>query len=226
MPIALSCPCGKNLRVQDNLAGRRVKCPVCGEILEVAPATAQEEEIVFTEISSSPRPVQPATPPVAPAPETPPPEPKLTESQSPESQSPEPKLQSLSIGGKTGSMILGNLLLPSVSGRALLTFANGRVIEDSRKLVGRRHAELFVSNIDSGEIVSAGNPVLLILGLMLLGVYGVGLILLLVFLLKKNRYLVIRSPSNAVVVALIGEEGRYSEFLEAVLAAAEATRAA
>ena len=221
MPIALSCPCGKNLRVQDNLAGRRVKCPVCGEILEVAPATAQEVEIVFTEISSSPRPVQPATPPVAPAPETPPPEPKLTES-----QSPEPKLQSLSIGGKTGSMILGNLLLPSVSGRALLTFANGRVIEDSRKLVGRRHAELFIGNIDSGEIVSAGNPVLLILGLMLLGVYGIGLILLLVFLLKKNRYLVIRSPSNAVVVGLIGEEGRYSEFLEAVLAAAEATRAA
>ena len=211
MPIALSCPCGKNLRVQDNLAGRRVKCPVCGEILEVAPATALDEEIVFNEISSSPRPVQQPPPPsVAAQPESP----------------PEPKRPVVSVGGNTASMIIGNLLVPAFFGRTVLTLANGRIIEDSSKLVGRRHAELFIGNIDSGEIVSAGNPVLLILGLMLLGVYGIGLILLLVFLLKKNRYLVIRSPSNAVVVALIGEEGRYSEFLEAVLAAAEATRAA
>ena len=211
MPIALSCPCGKNLRVQDNLAGRRVKCPVCGEILEVAPATAQEEEIVFNEISSSPRPVQPETPPpVAAEPETPP---------------PEPKLKSVSVGGKTGTALMGNLLVPSFFGRTLLTLANGRVIEDSSKLVGRRHAELLISTIDSGEIVAAGNPVFLVLGLSLLGFYGVGLILLLVYVLKKNRYLVIRSPSNVVVVGLNGAEDRYAEFLEAVLTTAEGSRA-
>ncbi len=205
MPIALSCPCGKNLRVQDNLAGRRVKCPVCGEILEVAPATAQEEEIVFNEISSSPRPVQPEIPPPVAAP-------------------PEPKLQIVSVGGKSASVILGSLLMPSFFGRSLLTLANGRVIEDSSTLIGRRHAELLISKVDSAEIVAAGNPVLLVLGLLLLGFYGVGLILLLVFVFWKNRYLVIRSGANAVVVGLSGDEERYSKFLEAVLSAAEASR--
>ena len=35
MPIEVQCPCGKTLNVGDDLAGRRVKCPVCGEILAV-----------------------------------------------------------------------------------------------------------------------------------------------------------------------------------------------
>lgn len=35
MPIEFGCPCGKTLRVRDELAGERVKCPVCGEIRSV-----------------------------------------------------------------------------------------------------------------------------------------------------------------------------------------------
>jgi hypothetical protein len=32
MPITLSCPCGKPLRVADQYAGKKVKCPICGAI--------------------------------------------------------------------------------------------------------------------------------------------------------------------------------------------------
>ena len=35
MPIEFGCPCGKTLRVRDDLVGERVKCPVCGEIRNV-----------------------------------------------------------------------------------------------------------------------------------------------------------------------------------------------
>ena len=39
MSIAVSCECGKAMRVNDSLAGKRVKCPACGAILKV-PSTA------------------------------------------------------------------------------------------------------------------------------------------------------------------------------------------
>ena len=29
MPLKIGCPCGKRLRVRDDQAGKRVKCPVC-----------------------------------------------------------------------------------------------------------------------------------------------------------------------------------------------------
>jgi hypothetical protein len=35
MPIVVSCPCGKKLRVKDELAGKRVKCPECAQVTTV-----------------------------------------------------------------------------------------------------------------------------------------------------------------------------------------------
>ena len=39
MPIQVSCGCGKHLRVPDEHAGKRVRCPICGEIQTVPEAT-------------------------------------------------------------------------------------------------------------------------------------------------------------------------------------------
>ena len=41
MPITLRCACGKTLRVGDELAGKRVKCPVCEAIQTVSQSVAQ-----------------------------------------------------------------------------------------------------------------------------------------------------------------------------------------
>jgi hypothetical protein len=41
----------------------------------------------------------------------------------------------------------------------------------------------------------------------------------------KHRFLVIRSQSNSVLVALKGDSGPYQQFLDAVLSAAEAVKA-
>jgi hypothetical protein len=35
MPITVPCPCGKNLTAPDGLAGKRAKCPSCGDAVEV-----------------------------------------------------------------------------------------------------------------------------------------------------------------------------------------------
>src|SRR5262245_20491705 len=48
MPIELTCPCGKRLRVADAFAGQRGQCPACGGLLQIpacdagVPLTAPE----------------------------------------------------------------------------------------------------------------------------------------------------------------------------------------
>lgn len=47
MPITLNCPCGKSLRVPDEHAGKRVKCPACGGVAAVPkPEPAPMFEVV------------------------------------------------------------------------------------------------------------------------------------------------------------------------------------
>ncbi len=35
MPLSTNCSCGKQLRVRDELAGKRVKCPACGQSVQI-----------------------------------------------------------------------------------------------------------------------------------------------------------------------------------------------
>jgi len=35
MPIPVTCQCGKRFAAKDELAGRRLKCPACGEAISV-----------------------------------------------------------------------------------------------------------------------------------------------------------------------------------------------
>src|SRR2546428_11367635 len=35
MPIPVSCQCGQSFRAKDDLAGKRVKCPKCGQVLQI-----------------------------------------------------------------------------------------------------------------------------------------------------------------------------------------------
>ena len=45
MPIAVSCGCGRSLRVKDEFGGRRVRCPGCGTAISVPkPETGPDVE--------------------------------------------------------------------------------------------------------------------------------------------------------------------------------------
>src|SRR5262245_15634445 len=35
MPVSFTCPCSKKLRIPDELAGKKVRCPGCGTTLRV-----------------------------------------------------------------------------------------------------------------------------------------------------------------------------------------------
>ena len=55
MPITFSCGCGRSLKVADELAGKRVRCPACNKAAEVPPADDGGFEVVDDE---PPKPVR------------------------------------------------------------------------------------------------------------------------------------------------------------------------
>jgi len=63
MPITLNCTCGKTLRVADEHAGRRVKCPACSAVIS-APAPEPQFEVV-EEPKQGRTPARPVARPVA-----------------------------------------------------------------------------------------------------------------------------------------------------------------
>ncbi len=203
MPISLDCPCGKALRVQDHLAGKKVKCPVCGEILDVpgASATRDKEDVVFDEIAPEPRPSKSLA---------------TTSSTSVRKS----RSGELSVSGKAASSSFGHVLVPSMFGNTTLTLRGDRLIDDTKKIVASHHSEILLSRIDSAEIAVSGNNALLGIGLVTLPMFGVGVLFFLLYLFIKNRFLVIRSGSNAAVLVIKGAEDEFQEFLDAVLTAA------
>jgi Protein of unknown function (DUF1559) len=61
MPVAMTCACGKQFRVPDELVGRRVKCPGCGDPVNVpAPAKAAAKPAVPTKAAVPARKPAPA----------------------------------------------------------------------------------------------------------------------------------------------------------------------
>jgi hypothetical protein len=57
MPILLQCDCGRAVRVKDELAGRKIRCPDCQEIMKVpVPKVAHEDEPVVLEVAITAKP--------------------------------------------------------------------------------------------------------------------------------------------------------------------------
>ena len=59
MPIVFTCPCGKTLRVADEHAGKRVKCPACNSVATVPAAEPMFEVVENTAAPPPPPPPKP-----------------------------------------------------------------------------------------------------------------------------------------------------------------------
>lgn len=59
MPLSFKCECGKALRVKDELAGKKVKCPSCNQVIVTPEITA--EDLVATEDLAEPKESQVST---------------------------------------------------------------------------------------------------------------------------------------------------------------------
>src|SRR6267378_4465833 len=53
MPILIPCKCGKQLRVKDDLAGKRIKCPACAAMLTVPVPAVEDDDPVVPELASA-----------------------------------------------------------------------------------------------------------------------------------------------------------------------------
>lgn len=59
MPITIACGCGRSLKVRDELAGRKVRCPGCSDVLTV-PAADSAAEAESAPLAVGPPPLPPS----------------------------------------------------------------------------------------------------------------------------------------------------------------------
>ena len=52
--ISVDCSCGKSLRVKDELAGRKVRCPACSQPLSIPAAEVEVAEVLENEWDDTP----------------------------------------------------------------------------------------------------------------------------------------------------------------------------
>jgi len=61
MPIPIQCSCGRSMRIKDEMAGRKVRCPECKQVLAVPSSTENEVEDealrILTADSPEPKPL-------------------------------------------------------------------------------------------------------------------------------------------------------------------------
>jgi hypothetical protein len=65
MPILIQCSCGKQLQAKEEHAGKRVKCPACGAVVDVPTARTAVEPAAGIAPPPSPRPAPPPQPALA-----------------------------------------------------------------------------------------------------------------------------------------------------------------
>lgn len=124
----------------------------------------------------------------------------------------------------TGGAAFSNVgvLTPAMFGNTTLQLTHNRVIERTKRIISRRYCEIQLHRVDSAEIVEEGVIALLILGFPLLALFFVGIIFIILYFFIKNKYLIIRSDSNAVVMVIrSGKTEQARAFMEQVLKAAE-----
>jgi hypothetical protein len=73
MAISVTCSCGRSLRAKDEAAGKRVRCPGCGNTVEVPAPVADVEDEALAGLMSAPNEYDMAPPPPPPLPSAAPP---------------------------------------------------------------------------------------------------------------------------------------------------------
>lgn len=130
-----------------------------------------------------------------------------------------------SVTGKPAMASFGQIA-PSSWGQTQLHLLSNRVVERSKWVVSSRECEVPLSEIDSVEIATRGNPMLLVLGFCTLALFGLGIVfIVLYFFIMKNRFLVIRSRNNAQIVCIRGDDAPARNFMQQTIAAVVAERA-
>ena len=119
------------------------------------------------------------------------------------------------IGGKRAIAKFGTLA-PAMFGTTVFQIFKDRVVERSTGPIARRTCHLLATDIESAEIITAGNPLYLVLGLATIAMFGLGILFLLLYFLLKHKFLVISSGGTVIALAIKGDEESYHQFLNNV----------
>ncbi len=128
----------------------------------------------------------------------------------------------LEVTGKPAFANLG-VVSPSMFGQTTFQLMETRIVEKTKRAIARRYCEVLLCEVDSAEIVEDGNPVLLVLGFLTVGLFGIGLLFIILYFFIKNRYFIIRSGNNVQVLAIKNGDGmeQCTSFMNEVLKRAE-----
>jgi len=129
------------------------------------------------------------------------------------------------VSGKPAN-IKFNTYFPGIFGRTTMQLFPQRVVEATKRLISSRNSEILVSEVDSVEMLTQGNPTWLWLGFLTIALFGLGIIFFVLYVVVKQKLLVVHSKSNIQVLALKlnDDETLYQQFMESVLEAAEGTK--
>jgi len=211
MPIRVDCPCGRQLRLKDDLLGMRIKCPDCGDALDVpdsidADATLYPEEVSQAELEAS----------------------ELEsdfEEEPQHKQQPRKKKQRRSkstaehsVRGKPSFRCLG-LNLPGVVGSALCSIEEDRLVVQSNGWLSQRDCEVFLEEIHSVEVSTGRHPLLLILTLLTLAIY-VWILFLVLYLVLRFRTLSVHAGGTTLSMVISKGDERATDFVDQIMASA------
>lgn len=129
-----------------------------------------------------------------------------------------------SVTGRRAVGSFGGQVVPSMFGTTTLEIDGARLIETTRGVLSQRHAELLLAEVDSAEFRIQPNPALLGAGLVLLPLFGLGLLVLPFYFFIKYKFLIIHSGNNTTVVAITGDEVPFRDFMDNVLTASESAK--
>ncbi|HAA28040.1 MAG TPA: hypothetical protein DCE56_10715 [Cyanobacteria bacterium UBA8553] len=127
-------------------------------------------------------------------------------------------IEVIELNGKPGQ-VWGNVVIPA-SGKTRFRLTGDMIQASSRLFFGLEKKQIYtrIQSVDSVELVEGRQWWLLWLGIPLLSVVGIGLILIIAFLLIKRRWLVIYSQ-NAVLILFYESDDteRASQFSQIIL---------
>jgi hypothetical protein len=127
----------------------------------------------------------------------------------------------MELSGKPGVSSYGTVV-PGFFGRTTLQLQPTRLVEKTQQVIARRNCTVLLTQIDSIEIVEAGNPLWLVLGAITIS-FLVGIIFFVLYFFLKHKYLLVRSGNNAQLVMLDSQnEAKAEQFMDTLLKQVEA----
>jgi len=121
-----------------------------------------------------------------------------------------------SVRGKRAYAKLGGLT-PAMFGSTVFELHKDRLVELTKGPILSRDCHVSIAEIDSAEVVRCGNQLYLILGIATLAIYGLGLLFIVLYFMRKHKFLLIHSSANVLALNMRGDEEPFHEFKNNVI---------